>query len=108
MGPPENICVLRNIFAARGTLRYGEAVNRLPDGTFTFDSMSNPPYVRYSGNIFLGNHQDRPKDDGAPVTSPALEQIERAVLDKEGRAKSGFEALDNICALMGWPVYREA
>ena len=103
MGPPEQVLVARNILAARGTLRYVEAIQFQEDGTFTWEENPNPDYVLYDGNAFLGNHLGRPKDLGRPVPSPTLEEIEAVVLDENGRAKPGLETLDAFLDLMGWP-----
>ena len=103
VGAPEQVLIARNIFAARGTLRYVEAVDRLEDGTFTWEEVPNPDYVLYDGNAFLGNHPGKPADPGIPVSAPTLEEIEAVVLDENGRAKPGLETLDAFLDLMGWP-----
>lgn len=105
LGPPKTTVVARNVLAARGTLRYVEAVDRLEDGTFTYKSCPNPPYVQYTGNHFLGNHVDPPKDDGTSADPPSLEDIEAIVLDEDGHARPGLETLDAFIELMDWPRY---
>ena len=105
MGPPETTVVANNILAARGVLRYVEAVERLPDGTFTQESCAAPPYVRYTGNTFLGRHIDPPADRGTARLEPSLEAIEQVVLDGQGMTRPGLETLDDFIRLMGWPAY---
>ena len=105
MGPPETTVVANNILAARGVLRYVEAVERLPDGTFTQESCAAPPYVRYTGNTFLGRHIDPPADRGTARLEPSLEAIEQVVLDDQGMTRPGLETLDDFIRLMGWPAY---
>ena len=103
LGPPETTVIARNIFASRGTARYVEAVDRLEDGTFTQRPAPNPPYARFTGNAFLGSHENPPHDDGRPSPAPPLEELEAVLLDENGRAKPGLETLDAFLDLMGWP-----
>ena len=103
LGPPETTVIARNIFASRGTARYVEAVDRLEDGTFTQRPAPNPTYARFTGNAFLGSHENPPHDDGRPIPAPPLEELEAVLLDENGRAKPGLETLDAFLDLMGWP-----
>ncbi len=103
MGAPEQVTVSRNIFAARGAMRYVEAVDRIADGTFTWEEVPNPDYVLYNGNAYLGNHPGKPQDLGMPTPAPTMEELEAILLDENGQAKPGLETLDAFLDRMGWP-----
>ncbi len=100
---PQSVLVSRNIFAARGVMRYGRAGERYPDGSCAVVEDPADPVIRYTNNAYLGNHPNPPQDAGKPVASPSLEEIEAVVLDENGRAKPGLETLDAFLDLMGWP-----
>ena len=52
-----------NLFVSEGTARYGHEFSRTPDGNFVIGPGFGPAQkVTFSGNTYIGNHQDRPED----------------------------------------------
>ncbi len=95
MGGPENVLVMRNIFAARGTAHYAHATTRHDDGTFSFEDDAQLKDFLFVSNLFLGNHVAKPKDIVPPAHAKVrMESLENILLDAQGKAKEGLEVLD--------------
>lgn len=102
-GPRETL-FLRNIFAARGVLRYARATRRVGDGTYEMRDDPALPKMRFSGNSYLGTHVARPFDDAPPAHGAlTLEALEELLLDGDCQAKPGLRTLDEYLDFMGWP-----
>ena len=104
MGGPDDVIVTRNIFAARGTLRYARSVERYSeDGTFKFEDDPAIPGIIYAGNHYLGQHAGKPSDPIPPSSNLTLEDLEEIIVNSKGQARPGLETLDQYLELMGWP-----
>ena len=61
-----------NAFRVEGTARYGHAVNRAGDGTYTMEAgWGEARDIVFEGNTYAGNQVDRPQDAKAGRAGPA-------------------------------------